>query len=92
MTKIILLGLIIASTVYGEAPSEEAIILNQELQFLEESANDVTILSQKSENPPSPMSPRETKSLEQQYFGNELQDGVSSKAAAPKRRRSEIQN
>jgi hypothetical protein len=92
MTKILSLGLIIASTVYAEAPSEEAIILNQELQFLEESANDVTIISQKSENPTVQNSLNETESLEKQYFGNELQDGVSSKAAAPKRRRSEIQN
>ena len=68
--------------------SEEAIILNQELQFLEDSANNVSIISATNRTPQESAMPMDTDSLEEKYFGNELEDDVTSRAAAPRRQRS----
>lgn len=86
MNKILLLALLIPMAAFGQDVSEEAIILNQELQFLEEAANNVTILSAKETNNQKRSRPIETQSLERQYFGEDLEDDVATKAAAPKRR------
>lgn len=86
MTKIILLGLLLTPIAWAQDSAEEALILNQELQFLEESANNVTIISAKSSPTLERALPIDTQSLEQKYFGNEMEDNIGTRAAAPKRR------
>ena len=86
MNKILLLTLLITPSLWAQDSTEEAIILNQELQFLEESANDVKILTAKSTPTQERARPIDTQSLEQKYFGNDMEDNVKTRAAAPKRR------
>jgi hypothetical protein len=86
MTKILLLGLLLTPTLWAQDSAEEALILNQELQFLEESANNVTILSANSVPTQEGARPIDTESLEQKYFGNDMEDNVGVRTAAPKRR------
>jgi hypothetical protein len=86
MTKILLLGLLLTPTLWAQDSAEEALILNQELQFLEESANNVTILSANSIPNQERARPIDTESLEQKYFGNDMEDNVGVRTAAPKRR------
>lgn len=88
MNKILMATLFMATSVMAQTASEEAIILNQELQFLEESANNVSIISATKRTPQDRAMPMDTDSLEEKYFGNELEDDVASRAAAPRRQRS----
>lgn len=76
---------------FAQTAAEEAIILNQELQFLEDSVSNVQSVSIKAENNSS----NEAKdralnepSLERTYFGEEVEeDVVNTRSAGPKRRR-----
>lgn len=86
MTKILLLGLLLTPTLWAQDAAEDALILNQELLFLEESANNVTILSTTTTPTQERSRPIDTKSLEERYFGNDMEDSVGTRAAAPKRR------
>jgi hypothetical protein len=54
--------------------------------FLEESANNVTILSATTVPTQERARPIDTESLEQRYFGNDMEDNVGTRTAAPKRR------
>ncbi len=85
--KNIYLLLILLSTgiAYGTDTQEEAIILNQELQFLQESAN--KIKGQNNFNPSNAegKNSQSLPSLEDTYFGSEDEDSVRTKAAARKR-------
>ena len=89
MSKILILGLLLSTVALAQDGSEEAIILNQELQFLEEAANNVSINQITSDNRGTQKraQPLNTESLERQYFGEENDDSVSTRAAAPGRRR-----
>ena len=86
MNKILLLGLLITPTLWAQNATEEAIILNQELQFLEDSANNVNLTTTSNQTLQERANPINTQSLEKEYFGEELEDGIKTKAAAPKRR------
>jgi hypothetical protein len=86
MTKILLLGLMLTPALWAQDAAEDALILNQELLFLEESANNVTILSATTSPTQGRSRPIDTKSLEERYFGNDMEDSVGTRAAAPKRR------
>jgi hypothetical protein len=86
MSKILLLSLLLTSTVWAQDATEEALILNQELQFLEEAANNVTIISANQVPTQESASPIDTKSLEEKYFGNDMEDSIRTRTAAPKRR------
>ena len=86
MTKIFLLGILLTPTLWAQDSAEDALILNQELMFLEESANNVTILSATTVPTLDRARPIDTKSLEQKYFGNDMEDNVETRTAAPKRR------
>ena len=87
MTKILFAGILLSSLAVAQDGSEEAIILNQELQFLEETASNVTIISAPTIRSQEAAQPIQTDSLERMYFGNE-EDNVSTRTAAPKRRRA----
>lgn len=89
MSKILLLGLILSGAALAQDASEEAIILNQELQFLEEAANNVSVTKVTSDNKiqQERSRPINTDSLERQYFGEDSDD-VTTRAAAPVKRRS----
>lgn len=89
MSKILILGLLVTTLALAQDGSEEAIILNQELQFLEDAANNVSINQITSDNSAiqERARPLNTESLEQQYFGDDSEDAVSTRAAAPGRRR-----
>jgi hypothetical protein len=84
--KILAVAVLIATHAWGQEPSEEAIILNQEMQYLEESANNVTISSNTDTSINEVKRPVRNESLEKEYFGNEAESTISTKAAAPKRR------
>lgn len=86
MSKILLLSLLLTPALWAQDSAEEALILNQELQFLEEAANNVTILSANQLPTQEDASPIDTKSLEEKYFGNDLEDSIRTRTAAPKRR------
>lgn len=86
MNKILALGLLLSTTVWAQGPSEEAIILNQELQFLEDAANNVSIISANTPITQESTRPVNTKSLEERYFSDEAEDSVQTRTAAPKRR------
>lgn len=86
MNKILLLSLLITPTLWAQNATEEAIILNQELQFLEDSANNIHLTTASEQTAQERANPINTQSLEKEYFGEELEDGIKTKAAAPKRR------
>jgi len=83
--KFLLISCLSLSFAWAQSAEEEAIILNQELQFLEDSIQNVEIISS---NRPirgnSQTELGEQLSLEEQYFNSE--DNVSTRSAAPKRR------
>lgn len=87
MNKILLLTLLVTPTLWAQDTSEEAIILNQELQFLEDSANNVTIQGRADRTLQERALPIETQSLEEKYFGSGA-DSIQTRTAAPKRKRS----
>ena len=88
MNKILLLALLVAPAAWAQDASEEAIILNQELQFLEESANNVTVQARADKTLQERARPIETQSLEERYFGEGSDDSIQTRTAAPKRKRS----
>lgn len=86
--KILLLALFVTPVVWAQDSSEEAIILNQELQFLEETANSITITTLPMGSPQERARPIATQSLEERYFGEGSDDTIQTRTAAPKRTRS----
>lgn len=86
MMKILLPALLALSTAaFAQSSSEEAIILNQEMMFLENSAKDLRIDPKISEAAEKELSPDEM-SLERTYFQDSERDEIRSRAAAPRRR------
>lgn len=83
---ILALGLVCATT-YAQNATEEAIILNQELQFLEDSINNVQSVSINATGEARRSRALNEPSLEKKYFGEDLEeDVVSTQTASPKRR------
>lgn len=67
--------------VFAEASTEDAVILNQELQFLEDSVKNIQSTSQ-NEN-----FEKEKTNLEKTYFEDDMEeDSVSTKSSTQKRR------
>lgn len=86
MMKFLLPLVLFSGTLLAETASEEAMILNQELQFLENSANDITyrpVATAASEE--STVSDAQESNLERTYFSDSERDEIRTKAAAPKR-------
>ena len=86
MMKILFLAITISGMAFGQSSGEEAIILNQELQFLENSANDIRIERTITEAELREKSPEEL-SLESTYFNDAERDEIRTRVAAPKRTR-----
>lgn len=83
---LILSSMILANTLFAATANEEAIILNQELQFLEDSIS--TAAAAPSINAPANTEAPEAVegSLERTYFSDSEQDAIKKKQSAPKRR------
>lgn len=79
------LGLTLTSAIFAQDAAEEALILNQELQFLEESIKPIQVSTLEGSNLPSKSRSGEKPSLEKIYFGDDS-DSISSRTAAPKRK------
>ncbi len=96
MNKFLLLTLLVTPSLWAQDAglqdaSEEAIILNQELQFLEDSANNVAVETRTDTTSTRIAAPEraravESESLEAKYFGEETDETIRTRAAAPKRR------
>lgn len=73
---------------YGQtSTAEEAIILNQELQFLEDSVNNVQSISINTTNAAQRDRAINEPTLERTYFGEDAEeDAVSTRSAGQKRR------
>lgn len=90
MMKILLPLVLLSTAAMAQSNSEEAIILNQEMQFLEDSARDMEVrrpqvaAKTEAEEEKSP----EELSLERTYFSDSERDEIRTKAAAPRRTRS----
>lgn len=90
MRKFLILSFVtVTGSLFAQSAQEEAIILNQELQFLEDSVSNVQALSlnvldaDKKRN-----ETLNEKSLERTYFGGDEveEDSVNTRTAGPKRR------
>jgi len=68
------------------APNEEAIILNQEMQYLQEMAQNVQLTSTTSTSETNNKIDTTATDLEEEYFGKPESQSVSTKASGPKRR------
>ena len=86
MMKILLPLALLSFSAWATTPEEEAIILNQELQFLENSVKDIRM-----ENPVTKTEEKEKTvdeiSLERTYFRDAEKDEIRTRSAAPKRMR-----
>lgn len=85
--KILLVCTLSLSFAWAQNSTEEAIILNQELQFLEDSIQNVEVLSSNKVIRSNDQALGEKLSLEEQYFGSS-EDNISTRSAAPKRRQN----
>ncbi len=86
MSRFLLIAFLVSTSAWAIDPTEEAIILNQEMQFLEEAAKvgpTISTISPDSENTLSPAINDD--SLERQYFGSD-EDSVQTRTAAPTRK------
>ena len=88
MKRFLILALsVVTFGALAQTATEEAIILNQELQFLEDSINNVQSVSINTSNESERQRALNEPSLERTYFGEDLsEDSVSTQTAAPKRR------
>ncbi len=90
-TAILLTFLIALSAEAQVSPEEEALILNQEMQFLQESATQTTAVNRPlgqsvDERISTTPTSRGDIDLERSYFGNEELDEVNTRTAAPRRK------
>lgn len=85
--KILLPVLFFPLLSFAQSKAEEALILNQEMQFLEEAAKEIRTTPELSQRENRSRSAEET-SLERTYFSDAEKDEIRVRAAAPKRARS----
>lgn len=82
-------SILIASVgAFATTAAEEALILNQELQFLEDSVSNMAAAPTKTAETKvnSAEGENDSSSLERTYFSDEERDVIKTKKAAPKRR------
>ncbi len=88
MRLLILIMLSLSLSALAVDSAEEALLLNQELQLLEDSTKINPITETRSINTAVNESPRTEKSnLEEKYFGSDT-DQIKTRTAAPRRRGS----
>ncbi len=85
MKKFISLFFLLSFRAFATSQEEEAIILNQELEFLQASADNVKIISEKAPQGPSNNRSRPIRTLEETYFDDYEEDTISTQSAARKR-------
>lgn len=86
MSRFLLIAFLLSTSAWAIDPTEEAIILNQEMQFLEEAAQiGPMIISTNAPEDNTPSRAINDDSLERQYFGTE-EDTVQTRTAAPARK------
>lgn len=85
MKKMIFLLFLISPKSYPMTPEEEAFILNQELEFLHQSAENVNPISETSSSEENVKKSRSFRTLEETYFDDADRDSVSTRAAARRR-------
>lgn len=87
MKRFLILALSLVTTgSFAQTTSEEAIILNQELQFLEDSINNIQSVSI-NEGSSSRNKGINERTLERTYFGEDVsEDTVNTRTASPRRR------
>lgn len=87
MTRFLFLSLLLgAQNAFALSAEEEAMVLNQELEFLTETAKarpEVTVRQSAADVKKRNLADQ---SLEATYFGESSDDAVTTKAAGPKRR------
>lgn len=86
--KKIILGLLLSTTAFAADMAEEGVVLNQELQFLQESAKAPTLRRVQA----APVQAKTTNTtvtsdLESTYFGEDSEEDTISTQAAGRRRR-----
>jgi hypothetical protein len=87
MRKILILVLgMFSFTASAQNAAEEAIILNQELQFLEDSVNNVQSISANTSETAAKTKAINEDSLEKTYFGENEEDVVNTRTSGMKRR------
>lgn len=88
MKGFLILALSLVSTAtFAQTTAEEAIILNQELQFLEDSVNNVQSISINTATTGQRDRALNEPTLEKTYFGEDAEeDTVSTRSAGQKRR------
>lgn len=87
MRKLFILFLVlISATVSSQTATEEAIILNQELQYLEDSVKNIQAVSINTKAPEQRQRALNEKGLENTYFGETEEDVISTRTSSPKRR------
>jgi hypothetical protein len=84
--KFLLPLVLISASAFAATADEEAIILNQELQFLEDSAKGIRVEREVAKTEEKEKSSEEL-SLERTYFRDAERDEIKTRAAAPKRNR-----
>ena len=78
---------LISLSAFAQSAAEEAIILNQELQFLEESVNNIESVSVNTTDSAAKERALNEPALERTYFGEDTEeDTVNTRTAGPKRR------
>lgn len=89
MTKLFFISILLntLSLAWAQDISEEALILNQELQFLEDRAQGTKVTDLEGSVTTKKRKVIE-ESLERIYFGEEETDTVSTRTSGPKRKRS----
>jgi hypothetical protein len=85
-TWIFSLLVILSLGAWARDEAEEALILNQELQFLENSELPPTVQSVSTSAAAPTVDINTDESLEKTYFGDSERDSVRTRTAAPKRR------
>ncbi len=88
MKNLIFAALLITTAAIAQSAQEEAIILNQEMQFLQESAQNVNSTRPLGEQEDRRISdtPRKELDLERTYFGDDEMDSIRTRTAAPRRK------
>ncbi len=88
MYKFLILTLIlVSSAAFAQSTAEEAIILNQELQFLEDSVNNVQAVTVNTTDVEASRNRAiNDESLERTYFGETEEDTINTRTSGQKRR------